>query len=323
MSATDLEMLAHEGSEMSADEARAVEAHVENAPTDAEARARLVGFYFFNRDEPRTRYVEHAAWFVKHMPGSSLAGAHYLSGDDELTAVLQPIWEEHLRAAPNDAALKTHAAVFFATFDPARAEQLYVEASQLEPERPDWYDDLANLLELRIEGPGELADRAFTLRERAHALTQRPTSRFYQLTGLAEAAFAAEKLEAATRYAEEALRQAPLFPRDWNFGNAIYRGNHVLGRIELRAGRVDAAKQRLLAASMTPGSPQLDSFGPPFELAKELGDRGELKVIATWLENIGRFWKMGAGPLERWKTEVAAGRAPDYDERFGHMMSGD
>src|SRR5437762_13634578 len=66
----------------------------------------------------------------------------------------------------------------------------------------------------------------------------------------------------AKSFAEEMERLTPKYPKDWNYGNAIHDSNIVLGRLALKAGDVEAAKKRLLAAGHSSGSPQLDSFGP-------------------------------------------------------------
>src|SRR5688572_19086141 len=67
-------------------------------------------------------------------------------------------------------------------------------------------------------------------------------------------------LLAARRGAEEVLRLAPRYPKSWNYGNALHHGHLVLGMVALRANDVPRAKEHLLKAGRTPGSPQLDSF---------------------------------------------------------------
>jgi hypothetical protein len=41
-------------------------------------------------------------------------------------------------------------------------------------------------------------------------------------------------LNAAESYANELLAGAPSYPKDWNYGNAIFSGNMLLGRVALR-----------------------------------------------------------------------------------------
>jgi hypothetical protein len=87
--------------------------------------------------------------------------------------------------------------------------------------------------------------------------------RFYALSKLARAAFDAGELNNAEDYARELLAEAPRYPKDWKYGNAIFFGNMVIGRVVLkRDASVFLARSSLPASAQTPGSPQLNSFGP-------------------------------------------------------------
>jgi hypothetical protein len=75
---------------------------------------------------------------------------------------------------------------------------------------------------------------------------------------------------------------------------------------------VDAAREHLLAAGGTPGSPQLYSFGPSMALATELLDAGEREAVREYFRLCAAFWKQGHGLLERWAPDVVAGKVPDF-----------
>ena len=102
------------------------------------------------------------------------------------------------------------------------------------------------------------------------------------------------------------------FPGDWNYGNAVQDANLVLGRIAVKDGRVDEAKQYLLAAGNSPGSPQMNSFGPNVSLAKDLLEKGERDVVIQYLELCRKFWKMHGGSLDQWIQEIKDGKIPDF-----------
>jgi hypothetical protein len=76
-------------------------------------------------------------------------------------------------------------------------------------------------------------------------------------------------------YAKNLLIQAESMKDNWNYGNAVHTANLVLGRIALADGDVEEAKCLLLLAGQTPGSPQLNSFGPDMLFAEELLEKGE------------------------------------------------
>ena len=86
----------------------------------------------------------------------------------------------------------------------------------------------------------------------------------------------------AETYSRQLLAMAPKHPDDWNYGNALFFGNLVLGRISVRRGNLPQAGEYLLAAGKTPGSPQLDSFGPNMSLARDLLVQQQRDVVLQY-----------------------------------------
>ena len=136
--------------------------------------------------------------------------------------------------------------------------------------------------------------------------------KFYALNEAAKQSFVLGRVDDARNFADELLRLAPQFERDWNFGNAIHDGNMVLGRIAVREGRMDDARQFLLKAGGTPGSPQLNSFGPNMSLARDLVEKGEREVVLQYFELCRKFWELDNGRLNQWAGEVRAVKVPDF-----------
>ena len=92
--------------------------------------------------------------------------------------------------------------------------------------------------------------------------------KFYALNDAAKQSFVLGKTEDARKYAQDLMTLLPKFQGNWNYGNAVQDANLVLGRIALKERRIDEAKQHLLEAGKSPGSPQMNSFGPNMSLAK-------------------------------------------------------
>jgi hypothetical protein len=138
------------------------------------------------------------------------------------------------------------------------------------------------------------------------------SERFYALPAAAKKALENGETEKARKLATELLGRASEHSDDWNCGNAIHHGNLVLGRIALAKGDVAEAKKRLLAAADTKGSPQMNSFGPNMQLAKELLAKGEKDVVLQYFERCAIFWKMGGDRLATWTEEVRKGKTPDF-----------
>ncbi|EEF62506.1 sigma-70 family RNA polymerase sigma factor [Pedosphaera parvula] len=136
--------------------------------------------------------------------------------------------------------------------------------------------------------------------------------RFYALGAAAKESFVAGKTEAAQNYAGELMTLLPKYKGNWNYGNAIQDTNLVYGRIAVREGNIEAAKKYLLAAGKSPGSPQMNSFGPNMTLADDLLKKGERDTVLEYFMLCRKFWKMDFGKLDKWMHEVMDGKTPDF-----------
>ena len=148
--------------------------------------------------------------------------------------------------------------------------------------------------------------------ERQMATLKNPQQRFYALPQVAMFALDNQEWDKAEKYARELLKVAPQFPKDWNYGNAIHKGHLVLGHVALHRNDLETAKSELLAAGQTPGSPQLNSFGPNMSLAKALLDKGENETVIAYFDECSTFWQTRFSKLPEWRSDVMAGRTPDF-----------
>lgn len=116
----------------------------------------------------------------------------------------------------------------------------------------------------------------------------------------------------AEAYALELQGMIPDHAEDWNHGNAIQDCHLVIGRLCLKRGDAEAASQHLLEAGRSPGSPQMNSFGPNMLLAKALLEAGHSQVVLRYFDLCRRFWAMDRGKLDQWAEEVRAGKLPNF-----------
>jgi hypothetical protein len=144
------------------------------------------------------------------------------------------------------------------------------------------------------------------------AAASREMDRFYALDDAAKESFEVGKVEDARKYAEELMGLLPKYQGNWNCGNAIQDANLVLGRIAVAEGRIEDAKRYLIEAGKSPGSPQMDSFGPNMSLARDLLEKGERDAVLEYFTLCRKFWKMHHGQLDDWTRDVKAGRIPDF-----------
>jgi len=136
--------------------------------------------------------------------------------------------------------------------------------------------------------------------------------RYVILGRAAKAAFSSKEYEKADFYSRKLLSIAPQYQDDWNYGNAIHAGHLVLGRIAVKDGDLKKAKEHLLLAGKTPGSPQLNSFGPNMSLANDLLEAGEKEAVIEYFKACKKFWEMNDGRLDSWIASIKGGGKPYF-----------
>ena len=315
--------------EITAEEANTLEQGLKTSPDNLAAREKLISYYFVAALTSRSPNLEekregHIFWIIEHHPESNLAGSPEAgiepvgsSGSTEGYQHAKQLWLAQVESHPDSLQVIRNAAQFVSLWDRALGRELLEKTLSLDPGDNAASSALAQSYmqeRLVVQSPEEkiaLAAKALSIRERG-LNSSNGNTRFYGLDEAADEAYEAGDLAKAELYASEVLQVAPQFKDDWNFGNALHKGNIILGRIALQRGDVSGAKQHLLAAGDTPGSPQLDSFGPNMTLAKELLEKGERETVLSYLQSCAKFWKMGGGQLQDWIATVKAGGVPDF-----------
>jgi tetratricopeptide (TPR) repeat protein len=319
---SDVDRQALEGMKLSEDDAKQLEETLKHTPEDLTIRAKLLGYYSNRRlrsewiDGIREREV---LWLIEHHPEARLAGLPYAQFD----SILHPLsyragatlWKQEVAIHTNEAAVLHNAANYFLLSDRPFAEELFKKGAALEPQNADWPSALGQLYYLGAVGEGPIgvkraAAAALAEFERAYTLTPE-AYKSYMLKDLTKSAFDAGETSKARMYAEQTLQAAQSGKKDWNLGNDIFFGNLILGRLALKAGDVEQAKHYLIESGKTPGSPQLDSFGPNMTLAKELLEKGEKDVVLEFFDLCAKFWKYQPR-LAEWIATVKAGAIPDF-----------
>ncbi len=147
-----------------------------------------------------------------------------------------------------------------------------------------------------------------------------PAAGFYEATKAAPAAFKAGDMSKAQSLSQDLLRQAASWKDNWNYGNAIHVANLVLGRIALVDKNNEKAAMYLLAAGRTPGSPQLNSFGPNMLLASEMLEKGETEAVLEYFDLCSKFWDKEHSLLNKWKAAVKSGEVPDFGPNLRYLF---
>ncbi len=135
-------------------------------------------------------------------------------------------------------------------------------------------------------------------------------SRWAWLDDAAELAYEIEDYEKAKAYSKESLLLSSNHKNDWNYGNSIHDSNMVLGRLSLKDGDTEKAREYLLESAKSRGSPQLNTFGPSLKLANELLIVGERDVVLSYLHSISQFWEMDDGCVSKWISQIENNETP-------------
>ena len=316
----DLRSHVRSGRNITQEKAASLEAELVESPEDLFARAQLVGYYSrrrFRNQAERAKHQAHVLWMIKNAPESNLLAAPetqlFEALESDGYAKGKDAWSAHLESEPNNLRVLKHAAHFFRGNDRQLAIQILEHAQSLDQENPEWARELGHRhrLDSRLRDgkrDPKAAQRALAQFERAYELSDE-LGRDAMLRYLGTTAFHAGNFGKARAYAAQMLDGVI---ENWNHGNRIHYGNLTLGRIALLEGNIEEAKSRLVAAGETPGSPQLNSFGPDMTLAWELLERGEFDVVIEYLSLCSEFWKLDRGKLERWTTQIENGGIPDF-----------
>lgn len=307
------------GRDLTGEEAVDLERSVAENPWDLESRTRLLGHYSARRtdDEARSAYREHVLWLIEHQPEAPVLGLTTLGvnpvRDGRLYRQGAAIWERHLERDPNNLAILHNASAYFLFAERELALELLERASRIEPENPRWRERIGRtrMLDARAgtEPDVESATEAVAAFESVLEETD-DTWRLNVLADAAEAAALAEDWEKAVEYANDLLRSAAEDTTDWFYGNAVHQGNLVLGAVAFAKGDVNQAALFLVRAGRTPGSPQLNSFGPRMGLARDLLEAGQRDAVVEYLELCGRFWQKET--VDAWIRTIEAGGMPDF-----------
>lgn len=306
-------------------EAARLEATLSADPGDVDVRTRLLGYYCmrsFTDPAARRRRKVHCLWIIRHRPETTIAGTPFCLIEKAIDPagyrMAKALWRAHVARPDASVAVLANAASFYSGREKRSAVSLYRRLRRLEPRNAEWPERLGHVHHLQsLKGPGRRRDKASSARalaewETALALLGTDAARFHLLPWVAPVALDAGRAAKAAAYARELLRIAKKLAPGWNTGNAIHHAHSTLGRVALREGRIAAAKRHLLASAKTKGSPQLNSFGPAWELARALLERGETKAVLRYLELCRAFWNMGQAQLDAWTNSIRASGTTDF-----------
>lgn len=193
-------------------------------------------------------------------------------------------------------------------------------------ERQAWAAELLATLEQAEKIREQLATQGNALTNKPMAFV--PERGRYPETKALLSLEAGQNLDALKAEAQRQLAAAPE-TNHWNHGNRVFTANETLGRIAVKRGDYAEARRCLRAAAGSPGSPQLNSFGPDCILAHELlehGSKEDRDTVLAFLDDV-RKWcgdpakkpeansrrvaEDNLRQLDQWRQIITDGKIPD------------
>lgn len=307
------------GRSLSADEASKLEQTLAADEKNVSVRVSLIAYYGAHHDEPfKSKKDDQALWFIRNLADwENLRWIIQIKLNpvlDKGFAEAKQLWLDNLNKYNGNTTVIANAADFFKVNDNSFAEKLIKEAARLEPTSPRWPSDLGHVLMLEMQSAKgetrrEFAAKAYAQYSLAYGMTP-GMEKWLILKELPVVAFEAGDLKHAQEWALEILNQAAT-NKNPILADPVHQAQIVLGRVALVNGDVREAKERLVLAGQTAGSPELKSFGPNMSLAKELLEKGERETVIKYFEECARFW-MHKEKLDQWTAQVRAGEVPQF-----------
>jgi hypothetical protein len=258
--------------------------------------------------------VEHLLWFIQHAPEYQYLGPDTLvfgEHDAENYVRVKHEWMRQVQIYPNNVNVLVNAARFIDLSEQDEALELGSKAYAVDLKNVQAIEYLAHLYEQKMqydkrEPKAHWAHQALQLRQQEMDVAAEKKNDLCLFDRLATDAFEAGDDVLAQKYAEEALRGGQ--QQDKLYCSVLHHENLMLGRIALKKGNLEEAKNRLLEAGKTSGS----FSNPNMMLAKELLEKGQREVVLQYLDECANFWKNGSDKLNQWRIVIRGGGIPDF-----------
>src|SRR5260370_6789988 len=147
------QQLMEQGSNLGRDAAQDLEAQLEKNPEDLAARAKLIGYYYYQWMQPgeaatKAARRRHILWLIEHHPDSPILNLAEVAIEDVGNSLADPegykqarqLWLSQMEARKSDAYTLANLAKFFQMTDKNLAESALLQAKALQPHNTqrDW-----------------------------------------------------------------------------------------------------------------------------------------------------------------------------------------
>jgi hypothetical protein len=159
------QQLMEQGSNLGRGAAQELEAQLEKNPEDLAARAKLIGYYYYQWMQPgeaatKAARRKHILWLIEHHPDSPILNLAEVAIEDVGNSLADPegfkqarqLWLSQMEARKTDAAMLGNLAKFFQMTDKNLAETALLQAKAAQPQNAQWDWQLGYLYGMGILG---------------------------------------------------------------------------------------------------------------------------------------------------------------------------
>jgi len=145
------EQLMQQGATISLGSAQDLESQLEANPEDLTARAKLLGFYYYQwmrpgEDQSKAARRRHILWLIEHHPESPVTGLGEATIDENGTSMAdsegyqqaRKLWLAVMDSGTKSAVAYGNLAKFFQLTDKDLAEKALLKAKDLQPQNREW-----------------------------------------------------------------------------------------------------------------------------------------------------------------------------------------
>jgi len=321
-----------DGAELSPNDVRKLELHLSAHEGDVITRTKVIGYYAtigWKTASAAHRYAEHLSRMIDSRPDDSIHG--FILAPLRTKAAMEKIkshWLAQVRRHPINLKILDNAAgaCQFTCSDDLTAEKLWKRAMKLDPLNEDFPRELSRIYELGSIH-GSLSVRKTNAKKAVRYLfkalmlhTKHPCESYlsvYKETAIEALAkrTLALRLVLETRKLANALidlkpvKTSTITPRGirrWTmYTEARYKGNMLLGKAAVLSGDFETAGQSLGNMSKSLFPPR-----PDWELAQNLLDQGEGKVVIRYLKACLRHSRAKGPSLDHLSSDSRSENAP-------------
>jgi hypothetical protein len=322
---------------------RSLEAKLVANQNDVESRKTLLQHYghYQTKQTPvvEAALLQHRLWFIKNRPelgDAEIFGWWPPALSQKTQTSIRDAWLAAVEKSKDDATVRLNAIDYMmARSFNTEAEKMIGEGIATAPSNYKYPLLMTELITRQVKKDTPEAEKkvlgtkvlgygktALSLIKKERSM-ERDRDRRELLKSIASAAIAADELDLAAAFATELILDFGQSADEPDYDNVTHIGNVALGRVELRKGNIDKAKEYLLVSMRAPlRQPTNYLIKIDTRLARELYDKGVKNEVLEFLtlglelnhlKTDPKLYEDEISAIKLWQEKIKQGVKPSFD----------